>query len=333
MEGIQLMFTGIGRVAIEPFTVREPKEKEVVVKIEYTLISAGTEKAYLKGEPNTRKQFPVNIGYSGVGIIVQKGKLVSNYREGDRVFVAYGGHTQYSIVNTNNIFKVPEGVRNEDAVFTKIASYPLLGLRRTRMEMGESVVIVGLGMLGLLGIQLAKIGGGIPVIGIGNREMRRKKAYECGADYVYSPDEENLVKIIKEKTAILNKGGADVVIETSGNIDGLLSALKYTSQRGRISITGCNRVTDKPIDLYEYIHKKGLSIIGGHEQARLPYNSAPGNWTAKRDYCVLLNYMKEGRLKPGVVCTEIITPQEAPEMYGRLINGNEFPLGVLVRWN
>ena len=333
MNGYRVMFLEPGKAELQKFTVRDPREDEVVVKVFYTLISAGTEKAYLSGSHNTAHKFPTNPGYSSVGIVIKKGKKVNNLTEGDRVFVAYGGHASYNIKRTSSVVKIPENVSFENAVFTRLASFPLLALRRARVEIGESIVVVGLGMLGLFGVQIAKIAGGLPVIAVGNREIRRKKASECGADFVYSPDEPELAQKIIEHTKITGRGGANVVLETSGSIDGLISALKYTAKHGRVLINGCNRNTDKPIDLYKYVHLKGVSLIGAHDLTRLPYNSAPGNWTAKRDYMALLGYMADGRLRPQALSPVLTSPNDVPNIYDRLINDREFPLGVVLDWN
>lgn len=333
MNGYRVMFTEPGKAELQKFEVRKPKDNEVVVKVYYNLISAGTEKAYLSGSPNTGHKFPTNPGYSSVGVVIKKGKSVKDFTEGDRVFVAYGGHASYNIKKTSYVVKIPDGVKFEDAVFTRLASFPLLALRRARVELGESIVVVGLGMLGLFGVQLAKIAGGLPVIAVGNRDIRKQKARECGADYVYDPNEDGLAEKIIANTKISGAGGADVVLETSGNVDALISGLKYTAKWGRVLVNGCNRITDKPIDLYRYVHLKGVSIIGAHDLTRYPYNSAPGNWTSKRDYMALLGYMKDGRLRPDILDPQFVSPADTAEVYQRLLTDRQFPLGVVFDWN
>lgn len=332
MKGYRIIFTEPGRAELQEFEVRDPGDNEVQVKVQYNLISAGTEKAYLSGSPNTGHKFPTNPGYSSVGVVTKKGKDVKSFEVGDRVFVAYGGHASYNVKKASSVVKIPDGVKFEDAVFTRLASFPLLALRRARVEMGESVVVVGLGMLGLFGVQLAKIAGGLPVIAVGNRDIRKQKARESGADFVYSPDDVDLAEKIIANTKISGNGGADVVLETSGSIDGLLSSLKYTAKWGRVMVNGCNRITDKPIDLYRYVHLKGVSIIGAHDFTRYPYNSAPGNWTAKRDYMTLLGYMQDGRLKPSILEPQFVSPADTTQIYDRLLNDRQFPLGVVFDW-
>lgn len=91
MDGYRVWFAEKGKAVLQPFSVREPKSDEVQVKVDFTLISAGTEKAYLSGANNTAHKFPACPGYSGVGTVVKTGDNVKGLEAGSRVFVAWGG--------------------------------------------------------------------------------------------------------------------------------------------------------------------------------------------------------------------------------------------------
>lgn len=156
---------------------------------------------------------------------------------------------------------------------------------------------------------------------------------ECGADFVFDPEDNNLKKKIIDNTKISGSGGADVIIETSGNVDAMISAIEYCAKRGRISVNGCNwGIPEKPIDLYK-VHLNGISIIGAHDSTRMPYNSTPGNWTAKRDFMTILGYMKDKKINPSILKPQIISAEKVPEIYERLLNDREFPLGVILDWS
>lgn len=325
-----IVCTAPGKAELQSFTIRNINDDEVLIKIQYTLISNGTEKARLSTQPNTHVTFPYIPGYSGVGIVEQIGKAVKSLKKGDRVFVSHGGHTSRCIAKTGSIVRIPDNVEMIDAVFTKMASFPMHGLRNARFEMGESVVVVGLGALGLLGIQLAKIAGALPVVAIGNREIRRELAIKFGADYVFDPNEEDVAeKVIRASKYTSN--AADVIIETSGSADALNLAAKYVSKYGRISLVGCNRVTDKPIDLYQF-HVKGVSIIGSNASTQKNYESCPGIWTGRKNFTAILGYMADGRLTPQLMNPSIFEPSLASKVYDRLLNDREFPLGVIFDW-
>lgn len=333
MKGYRIIFEKVQKAILEEFEVREPGPNEVVVKVCYTLISAGTEKAYLSGSENTANKFPTNPGYSSAGYVVKIGSAVKDFSVGDRVFVAYGGHASYNIKKTSHVVKIPDNVSLQEAAFTRLASFPMLAIRRAQMEIGESVVIVGLGMLGLFGVQIARLGGAMPLIAVGNRDIRREKAKQYGADFVFAPDTPNLAEKIMEITKERNGlSGANVIIETSGSENGLLECLKYTSKHARVLLNGCNRVMTQPVNFYKYVHLRGVNLIGAHDLTRLPYNSAHGNWTAKRDYITLLGLMSDGRLNSKDMISEYASPKDATEVYDRLLNDREFPLGVLFDW-
>lgn len=333
MTGHGIYFVKPETVELRPFSVKDPGPAEAQVKITHTLISAGTEKAHLFGGKNTGHRFPVNAGYSSVGYVTATGSKVKSVQVGDRVFVGYGGHANYATKETVQIQKIPEGVSMEEAVFTRVASFPLAAVRRSRLELGESCVVVGLGMLGLFAVQLARAAGAYPIIAIGNREIRQEKAREYGADYVFSPDEPDLTKKIFAITETLTSiRGANVVIETSGSESGLLKCLEYTAKRARVMLNGCNREMTSPVDFYQYVHLRGVEIIGVHGMTRLPHNSAPGNWTAKRDNLTILNFFKTRKISAKEMLSEIHDPIECREVYQRLLYDRQFPLGVLFDW-
>lgn len=330
----EIIFNSPGYAVFEECECKECiKETEVLVKTVYTLISNGTEKAYLCNEKNTGHKFPKNIGYSAVGYVVKVGEKVKSVKNDDRVFVEYGGHSSVIVKDIKNVIKIPDGVSFEDAVFTKIASFPLGGVRRSRIELGECCTVVGLGMLGLFGVQLARIAGAYPIIGVGNREFRKNMAKELGADYVFDSSTFDLVtEINRLSEEITGIKGASVVIETSGSENGLQKALEYSAKRGRIMLVGCNREMKEPIDVYKYIHKKGVEVIGAHGQVRSTTESSPHLWSVRRDYLTILNYMKKKYITTDSIISEFVDPKQCTEIYARLLSDREFPMGVIFDW-
>ena len=331
-KGVRIVWKERERAALEEFVPVCPKENEARIRITTTLISSGTEKAQLRGGPNTFDRYPQYPGYSGVGVIEETGSKVSKFKQGDRVFVSYGGHASHSIVNENRLVMIPDAVSDEEACFTRIVSFPLLALRRSRLEMGESVVVIGLGMLGLFGVQLARLAGGTPVIAIGNRDIRREKAALFGADHVFATETENLKDRIYELTKVTGDGGADVVLETSGSVKGIVDGIKLCAKGGRFLVNGCNRIMDQPVDFYRYVHGKGVSIIGAHDNTHPKADSSPGNWTENRDYRAILAWMADGRINAKDMIGEVAKYSEAEKVYERLLTDREFPLGVLFDW-
>lgn len=331
-KGIRVVWTDREKATLEEFVIGSPNSNEVCVCISNTLISSGTEKAQLRGGQNTFDSFPQYPGYSGVGIVAEVGVNVKKVKPGDRVFVSYGGHASYSVVDEKRVIHIPDNVTDQEACFTRVASFPLLALRRARLEMGESVVVIGLGMLGLFGVQIARIAGATPVIAIGNREIRRSKARDFGADAVFPRETEDLKNKIYDLTKITGNGGADVVLETSGSTEGIVEGIKYCTKGGRFMVNGCNRVMDQPIDFYRYVHTKGVSIIGAHDATHPKMDSSPGNWTEDRDCRAILAWMADGRLNAKDMIGEIHSYEEATNVYEMLLTDRDFPLGVMFDW-
>lgn len=316
-------------------TDREPVlgPNQVGVEVVYTLISTGTERDHLLALPNTGRKFPRNAGYSSVGYVRAMGDKVKNLTLGDRVFVRYGGHASYCVKDRQFVVKIPEGVSFSEAVFTGVASFPLAAVRRARVEIGESVVVVGLGMLGLFAVQFARLSGANPLIAIGNRDVRREYARQFGAQYVLDSYDENLVDKVLDITGQETvMRGANVVIETSGSEAGLQTGLKYTARHARVMINGCNRVMNEPTDFYRYVHLRGVQLVGVHGQTRHAHNSAPGNWTAQRDYFTVLHLLSAGKLEAESLVSRIENPRNASDIYMEMLESKEFPLGVLFDW-
>ena len=123
------------------------------------------------------------IGYSNAGIVVAKGQLVTNFNIGDRVACAGAGiasHAEYTAVPVNLAVKVPEEVPFKSAGFTTIGAIAMQGIRRANVTFGETVVITGLGLLGLIAVQIAKAWG-LVVIGTDINSRRLELAKETGS--------------------------------------------------------------------------------------------------------------------------------------------------------
>jgi threonine dehydrogenase-like Zn-dependent dehydrogenase len=217
-----------------------------------------------------------------------------------------------------------------EAAFIPIAIMGLQGVRKVRLELGESVMVIGLGLLGVFATQAAALGGAIPVIVSDFDPRRRNLALTLGADYAFAPDEENLADKIRELTC---GKGASAIVEVTGSAAALQQALNYVAREGRIALTGCTRVSDALIDFYQFVHKPGVSLIGAHNQVRPRVESRPGYWTAKDDYRTLLALLAAGKLKVRPIVSEIVSPERAPAIYRRLAEEKQPPLGVVFDWS
>lgn len=305
---------------------------EILVKDDYDLISAGTELANYRALPNTRphtKGFPTTLGYSASGHVVAVGPEAKLVKVGDRVVVNWGKHRGYFKRSETQVVKIPDGVDMKCAACTHLASFPMLAIRRLRIEIGEPVMIAGLGLLGQFAVQFARLSGAYPVLACDYSAERRELAERLGADAVFDPRDGDLTARVREMTD--GKGPA-AVVEVTGFISALQQALEYVAENGRIALLGCTRVSDQYIDFYKYVHRRGVQLIGAHTMTRPKLESRPGEWTEPDDYRAFLNLLKAGRIQAAPIIGEVASAADAGEVYHRLNTAKNPPLGVLLDW-
>lgn len=312
-----------------------PKEREVSVSLEYSAISSGTEKANLIGlrngtdiSENEEAIFPRTVGYSAAGIVTEIGSGVTSVNVGDRVIVFWGKHKKNITISENNVIKIPNGVTTKEASMALISTFPLGAIRKVRLEIGESAMVMGLGILGIFAVQELKAAGAYPVIAVDPIKERRDFALKMGADYALDPTEKDFSKNV----IALSDGGVNVCIEVTGLGVGLIQALDCMKRFGRVALLGCTRSSKFEIDYYGKVHGPGITLIGAHTMARPQSESSPGFWTDKDDLRAVMNLIKGNRLNFKDMICEIHSPTEAGQVYDRLANDKNFPIGVLFDW-
>ena len=324
----RLVFSQKGEVAVEGFKLRQPDGSDVLIRTVSSLISPGTETAFLMALPNTPCRFPQYPGYSSAGIIDSIGSEVSRFKAGDRV-VSRKNHASHVIASENELMMIPEGLSFDEATFFALSSTALQGIRKAGIELGESVVVLGQGLVGQLTLQLAKLSGGMPVIGVDLFNYRLNHSLENGADHVFNPLE---VKLEKEVGEVTGGRGANVVIEATGNPKVIPTALKLADEYGRVIILGSPRGMSE-VNFYSEIHRKGIYVIGTHERTRPRYESFHGWWTRQDDDSLVLKLINRGQIKVKDLITLKTNFQEAQQAYMKLIKQKESVLGVILDWD
>jgi threonine dehydrogenase-like Zn-dependent dehydrogenase len=167
-------------------------------------------------QAHTRLEQYLPLGYSSAGIIEKIADDVKDFKVGDRVACAgaeFAWHADKIFVPKNMVAKVPDEVDLKDASFSTIASIALNGFRCANPELGHTIVIIGLGLIGLLTVQIAK-SAGCKVIGIDLDERKVELASKLGADYAYVRSENNINTILELTGQI---GVDSVIITASGD--------------------------------------------------------------------------------------------------------------------
>ena len=308
--------------------------KDVVVKTHVSTISPGTERANLIGGENLgpgskAAKYPRYLGYSSSGIVVAVGSSVKSISVGDKVAVYEGHHKNYNIVNEKQVVKIEnDSISMEDAAIAFIAAFPLGAIRKVNLEIGESLMVMGLGILGQLAVKLASAAGACPIIACDPIAERRELALKSGADYAFNPLDSDFSAKVKAVTA----GGVKTAIEVTGVGAGLNETLDCMAKLGRVALLGCTRNSNFSIDYYQKVHCPGITLIGAHTSARAKQESSRGNFTHADDIKVVLNLCAKRGLAPSELITEMHNPEKCGEVYERLINDKSFPVGVQFDW-
>lgn len=304
--------------------------ENVLVKMEYTVVSGGTERACITASDNTPQRFPMALGYCGVGIVEQIGESVKTVSVGDRVLVYHGIHSSYNVVPQEKVTKVEdESIDSLEAAFVVIATMGLGGVRKLELELGESAMVMGLGLLGMFAVQFLARSGANPLIAVDLNPTRRELALKLGADYALDPSAEDFVEQVKKIT----KGkGVNACVEVTGVSKAMSQALDCASWMGRISLLGCTRVSDCAVDYYQKVHRPGVKLIGAHNFVRPKVESYPHHWTHHDDCRAILDLISAKKVQVLPIVSRVVKPETAPEIYKQLCEDKNFPMGTVFDW-
>ncbi len=329
MKAKRIVFSGVNTVLFTEEEIGQIGKNQVLVKNMVSTISSGTERANLSGELNvsvfenfTEAKFPRYGGYSSAGEVVAIGEEVTYVKVGDKVAVSNGIHGDYNIVDVSDVYKIPDTVSYEAAALSFISGFSMAAIRKTRLEIGESAIIMGFGVLGMLALQLLKSAGAVPVIVVDHSEKKRERALELGADYALNPFDADFVSRVKT----INDGGVNVAIEVTGNGKALDTVLDCMARYGRIALLGCTRNSDFTIDYYHKVHGPGITLVGAHTAARPVTESSPAFWTVRDDITAFLKLIQHKRIDPTLIIDEVHSPKDAKEVYERLVSSPDFPV-------
>ena len=309
---------------------------KVCVKTVLSTISSGTERAHILGDPNLNIRapmqeptYPRTVGYSSAGIVTAVGEGVTHVAPGDRVIAFLGTHSEYNILPAHKIVKIPDDrISFEEAAVSFIATFPLAAVRKTRLEVGESLLVMGLGLLGQLAVMMAKAAGAVPVIAADPVESRREEALKNGADYALDPFDPDFAKTVKELTG----GGANTAVEVTGVGAALDTCLDCMAKMGRVALLGCTRDKNFTIDYYRKVHGPGITLIGAHTAARPDHESYPSHFTHKDDILTVLKLCAMGRIDIKRMCGVYYSPEDCQKAFDGLMYDKDFPIIVQFDW-
>ena len=330
MKSKKILFTDVHKAEFLEVELKELQDNEVLTEMEYTVVSGGTERANLMGMANTSQRYPKSMGYCGVGRVCAIGSAVTGVAVGDRVLVYHGYHMKYNIRPESDVTKVEDdSISSLDAAFVIIASMGLGGVRKLEVELGESAMVMGLGLLGIFSVQFLRLSGAYPIIAADLNPDRRALALKLGADYAFDPSAPDFVEQVK---AVTKGKGVRATVEVTGVSVAMKQALECASWQGRISLLGCTRVSDCAVDYYRQVHRPGVTLIGAHNFVRPKVDSYPHHWTHQDDCKAILDLIAAERIQVAPIVSRVVSPEDAPAIYDQLCDDPAFPMGTVFDW-
>lgn len=275
------------------------------------------------------------MGYCNVGTVLDVGQGVNQFKVGDRV-ASNGKHAEVVCVPENLCIAIPESVTDEAAAFTVLGAIALQGIRLAKPTLGETVVVTGLGLIGLVTVQLLRAQG-CRVIGIDLDSEKIELAKKLGAETVDLSKGEDPITIAEQ----YSRGrGVDAVIITASakSNDIVCQAAHMCRKRGRIILVGVVGLELSRADFYEKELSFQVSCSYGpgrydpeYEEAGKDYPFAFVRWTEQRNFEAVLDMIADGKLKTEILVSHRFDLDKVVEAYD-LVGGKAPSLGIVLQF-
>ena len=350
-------------------------ENEILVSNKYSLISIGTEMQMAKMDTagavsttlkddkmkNTvlnmfKSMKPIDfirvvkeeltkgypMGYSGSGEIVEVGSQVEGVNVGDRVSYAGSGHADFVKVPKNLFVKLPESVNYKEGAFVTLGSIAMQGIRQGKLGLGETIVVYGLGLVGLITSQILNAYG-FKVIGIDIDDEKIKSARDFGAKNCFNSDI-GKDKITEEIYTLTRGHGVDCVIVCAAKMKDssiVNHAAELCRRNGRIVIVGKVGLDLERKEIYNKELELTISCSYGpgryddqYEKKGIDYPYGYVRWTENRNMLEFLDLIDRKKININSFISDIVKINSAEETYKRIQKDlNYNPVGVLIEYN
>ncbi len=278
---------------------------------------------------------PLPLGYCNAGVVVEVGEGVEGFAVGDRV-ASNGNHAELVSVPVNLCAKIPDEVDFDQASFAVLGAIALQGIRLVRPELGETIVVFGLGLVGLVAVQML-VASGARVIGIDLAPDRLELARQFGAQVVNPAESADPVQAVLAAT---NGHGADgVLITASAKNDTIMAqSAQMSRQRGRLVLVGVVNLELNRADFYEKELTFQVSCSYGpgryddrYELEGIDYPYAFVRWTEQRNIQAVLDLVARGQLDVGSLTSHRVPLEDAVAAYD-LITSGRTSMGVVLQY-
>lgn len=346
---------------------------QILVRNYYSVISAGTEgktvsdarKGYIAKARSRQKEIKMVIdmikseglkrtydvvmnklealsplGYSCAGEVISVSDGITDIKVGDRVACGGAGayHADVVAVNRNLCVKIPETVDLRYAAFTTIAAIAIQGIRQADLKFGENCTVIGLGLIGLLTVQILKAAG-IRAIGVDVNPIQVVKSKECGADLSVTRDQNGIVQLINEFT---HGYGTDAVIITAAtnSNEPVEFAGEICRKKGKVVIVGAVPTGfSRPNYYKKELELKMSSSYGpgrydaNYEEKGIDYPIGYVRFTENRNMQTFVDLLSDGKLDLQKLISHNFLLEDAPEAYDIILGKSEPVIGVLIEYD
>ena len=329
--GTERMLVGFGKASLIDKARQQPEKVKMVLEKVQTDGLLTTYDAV-----KSKLAQPLALGYCNVGIVHEVGANVDDFQVGDRV-VSNGPHADMVKVPKNLCAKIPDNVSDESASFAVVASIGLQGIRLAQPTLGESFVVTGAGLIGLLTIQMLRANG-CRVLAIDFDQSKLDLAKQFGAEICNPGKGEDPVAV---GLAFSRGAGVDGVIITASTkvSDPVIQAARMSRKRGRIILVGVTGLELNRADFYEKELSFQVSCSYGpgrydteYEEKGNDYPVGFVRWTEQRNFVAVLDMMAAGTLNVEPLITQRFEFEDAPKAYDALTE-DKSGLGLLLKYN
>ncbi|WP_234856707.1 bi-domain-containing oxidoreductase [Acinetobacter junii] len=329
--GTERMLVGFGKASLIDKARQQPEKVKMVLEKVQTDGLLTTYDAV-----KSKLAQPLALGYCNVGIVHEVGANVDDFQVGDRV-VSNGPHADMVKVPKNLCAKIPDNVSDESASFAVVASIGLQGIRLAQPTLGESFVVTGAGLIGLLTIQMLRANG-CRVLAIDFDQSKLDLAKQFGAEICNPGKGEDPVAV---GLAFSRGAGVDGVIITASTkvSDPVIQAARMSRKRGRIILVGVTGLELNRADFYEKELSFQVSCSYGPGRYDTEYEDKGNDyplgfvrWTEQRNFVAVLDMMAAGTLNVEPLITQRFEFEDAPKAYDALTE-DKSGLGLLLKYN
>ena len=303
----ELVAVDIRKPVLREYKDGSVPEGQVRVKVEFGAPKRGTELTLYRGDRKPR--FPMGLGNMCVGKIVDIGEGVEDFSIGDRV-AGHGNLRETHTWPAKRVYRMSERMTWKEAVCFDPAQFALSGIRDGQLRLGDRTAVFGLGAIGQMAVQMARMAGAVFVAVVDPIALRREVAIKAGADLALDPTTQDvgaeLIKATEDR-------GLDVAIETSGIYEALHEAINGLAWGGNVSYVGWSKECKGGLDLGLRAHLMTPNIIFARACSE-PNRDHP-RWDFARICDTCWQLLSEGHIQCEDVVYPVVPFEESVQAY------------------